>query len=92
MLLGRVPFHEDRWSWTPFAGAAGIFLLAFAGLAYSFYPYVVPDRLTIYDAASAPESLAFILVGALIVVPVIAGYSALSYWIFRGKAADLYDH
>ncbi len=93
VLLGRLPLKDDRWSWAPFAAAAGIFLAAFAGLAYSFYPYVVPDRLTIYQAASAPESLLIMLYGAVIVVPVIAAYSALSYWIFRGKAAhDLYDH
>jgi cytochrome d ubiquinol oxidase subunit II len=92
-LLGRMPLKDDRWSWTPFLGGAAIFLLAFAGLAYSFYPYVVPDQLTIYEAASAPESLLIMLYGAIVVVPVIAGYSALSYWIFCGKAAqDLYDH
>jgi cytochrome d ubiquinol oxidase subunit II len=89
-LLGRMPLTHDRWSWAPFAGGSAIFLLAFAGLAYSFYPYVVPERLTIYDAASAPESLMIMLYGAVIVVPVIAAYSALSYWIFRGKAGDLY--
>jgi cytochrome d ubiquinol oxidase subunit II len=93
VLLGKMPLKDDRWAWTPFIGGAAIFLLAFLGLAYSFYPYVVPDRLTIYEAASAPESLLIMLYGAVIVVPVIAGYSALSYWIFRGKAsADLYDH
>lgn len=91
-LLGRMPLQGDRWSWLPFVGGAAIFLLAFAGLAYSFYPFIVPDRLTIYETASAPESLTFILIGALIVVPAIAGYSVLSYWIFRGKAGDLYDH
>ncbi|BCW87444.1 Cytochrome bd-I ubiquinol oxidase subunit 2 [Alphaproteobacteria bacterium SO-S41] len=93
VLLGRLPLKDDRYAWAPFATAAGIFIAAFAGLAYSFYPYVVPDQLTIYEAASAPESLMIMLYGALLVVPVIAAYSALSYWIFRGKAAgDLYDH
>ncbi|MCC6918473.1 MAG: cytochrome d ubiquinol oxidase subunit II [Alphaproteobacteria bacterium] len=92
VLLGRMPLKGDTWSWLPFLGGAAIFLLAFAGLAYSFYPFIVPDRLTIYETASAPESLTVILAGALVVVPVIAGYSALSYWIFRGKAGDLYDH
>lgn len=93
VLLGRMPLKDDRWSLAPFLGGAAIFLLAFLGLAYSFYPYVVPDQLTIYEAASAPESLLIMLYGAVIVVPIIAGYSALSYWIFRGKATgDLYDH
>ncbi len=92
VVLSNQPHGQDRFAWVPFAGAAGIFTLAFLGLAYSFYPYVVPERLTIYAAAAAPESLVIILIGALVVVPVIIGYSALSYWVFRGKATDLrYD-
>jgi cytochrome bd ubiquinol oxidase subunit II len=92
VVLRRLPTVNDSFAWLPFAGASALFVLAFTGLAYSFYPYVVPEKLTIYDAASAPESLMIILVGALIVIPVIAGYSALAYYIFRGKARDLrYD-
>jgi cytochrome d ubiquinol oxidase subunit II len=61
-------------------------------MAYSFYPYVVPEKLTIYEAASAPESLMIILVGTLFVLPTILGYTILSYYIFRGKATELrYD-
>ncbi len=83
---------DDGFAWLPFAGASLLYILAFTGLAYSFYPFVVPDKVTIYDAAAAPESLFIILIGVLIVLPVIAGYSALSYYIFRGKARDLrYD-
>ncbi len=79
-------------SWLPFAAATALFALAYLGMAYSFYPYVVPDRLTIYEAASAPESLFIILIGACFVVPVILGYSVLAYTIFRGKATELrYD-
>ncbi|WP_235830067.1 cytochrome d ubiquinol oxidase subunit II [Algihabitans albus] len=90
--LRHLPARGDAFSWAPFAAALGLFVLAFAGLAYSFYPYVVPERLTIYDAASAPESLLIILIGTLFVLPVIVAYTALSYWIFRGKARDLtYD-
>ncbi|OZB15611.1 MAG: cytochrome BD ubiquinol oxidase subunit II, partial [Rhodobacterales bacterium 34-62-10] len=92
VVLRRLPTVNDSFAWLPFAGASMLFVLAFTGLAYSFYPYVVPEKLTIYDAASAPESLAIILVGALIVIPVIAAYSALAYYVFRGKARDLrYD-
>ena len=50
---------------------------------------MVPERLTIYEAAAAPESLLIIFVGACFVVPVIAGYSVLAYVIFRGKATEL---
>ena len=92
VMLRRMPFEGDAKSWLPFATATGLFALAYVGLAYSFYPYVVPERLTIYEAAAAPESLLIILIGALFVVPVIAGYSVLAYTIFRGKATELrYD-
>ncbi len=92
IALSHLPDSRDRFRWVPFAGSAGIMVLAFFGLAYSFYPFIVPDRLTIYAAAAAPESLAIILFGALIVVPVIIAYSAFAYWVFRGKAGELrYD-
>lgn len=92
VALGHLPDAADRWCRLPFIAVTGLFALAFAGLAYSFYPYVVPDRLTIFEAAAAPESLAIILIGALFVLPAILGYSALSYRIFRGKATPLsYD-
>ncbi len=91
-MLRRMPFAGDRRSWLPFAVASTLFALAYVGMAYSFYPYVVPEQLTIYEAAAAPESLLIILVGACFVVPVILGYSVLAYVIFRGKATKLsYD-
>lgn len=91
-MLRAMPFADDSRSWLPFAVATSLFALAYLGMAYSFYPYVVPERLTIYEAASAPESLFIIFVGACVVVPVIAGYSVLAYTIFRGKATELrYD-
>ena len=76
----------------PYALAAVIFTLAFLGLAYSLYPYVVIDRLTFREAAAHPTALKFLFVGSVIVVPLIVAYTILSYRIFRGKArAGLYD-
>ncbi|SEN90008.1 cytochrome d ubiquinol oxidase subunit II [Palleronia pelagia] len=92
VMLRRMPFAGDRLDWLPFATSSAVFALAYLGLAYSFYPYVVPERLTIYEAAAAPESLMIILVGACFVVPTIIAYSILAYVIFRGKATELrYD-
>lgn len=91
-LSARMPLEGDRLNLAPFAALSGIFALGFAGLAWSFYPYVVPGRITIAEAASAPESLAIILMGTLFVLPVITGYSIWAYRIFGGKAVDLrYD-
>lgn len=82
--------RDDRYGeWVPFGSTVAIFLLAFHGLAYSVFPYVVIDQLTIWEAAAAPESLMFIFVGAVIVLPVIIGYSIYAYRIFRGKATEL---
>ena len=92
IALRHLPDPTDRWRHIPFGTAIALFNLAFAGLAYSFYPYVVPERLTLYEAASAPESLFIILVGTVFVLPTIIGYTALSYGVFRGKANELrYD-
>lgn len=92
LLLRRLPDPTDRLRHLPFIAVTTLFTLCFAGLAYSFYPFVVPDRITLFEAAAAPESLILILAGALFVLPAILGYSALSYRIFRGKATPLsYD-
>jgi cytochrome d ubiquinol oxidase subunit II len=91
--LSRLPVRladgNEYGVWVPFACAIGIFLLAFYGLAYSLFPYLVIDRLTIWDAASAPESLFVIFWGAIVVLPAILGYTVFAYRVFRGKARDL---
>ena len=87
--LRRLPDPDDKKAWLPFAATTALFALAFGGLAYSFYPYVVPEQLTIYEAASAPEALMIILVGTLFVLPMILGYTYLSYRVFGGKATAL---
>ena len=92
IALRNLPTADDRFAWVPFTGAIGLMSLGFAGMAYSFYPYVVPERMELYEAAAAPESLRIILYGALLVIPVILAYTALAYVVFRGKATSLsYD-
>jgi cytochrome d ubiquinol oxidase subunit II len=88
-LPKRLAAGDEHGDWVPFAGSVGIFVLAFYGLAYSLFPYLVVDRITIWDAASAPESLLIILFGAAVVLPVIIGYTVFSWRVFGGKAADL---
>ncbi|MFV8781386.1 cytochrome d ubiquinol oxidase subunit II [Microbulbifer sp. SA54] len=90
ILLRRLPKADDRHCSLPFYTVVGIFILSFSGLAFSFFPEIVPGQLDIWQAASARESLQFILVGAVVVVPVILLYTAFSYRVFRGKATDLH--
>ncbi len=70
---------------TPFLCALGWFVLGYAGLGISLYPHIVPPDITIWQAAAPPESQAFILVGALVLVPIILLYTAFAYYVFRGK-------
>lgn len=87
--LKRVPVSGDRGCWIPFVMTAGLFLLCLLGLTYSFYPYIIPNKLLAVDAASSVKSLAFIFYGVAIVLPVILAYTFFSYRIFNGKTRDL---
>jgi cytochrome d ubiquinol oxidase subunit II len=89
MFLKRMPRADHSLDLVPLLAGGLLVVLGFAGLAWSFFPYVVPEKLTIWQAAAAPESLWIIFVGTLIVLPVIVAYSAIAYIVFRGKATDL---
>ena len=73
----------------PFAGTVGIFLLSFYGLAYSLFPWLVVDRITIWQAASSTEALLVIFYGVVVVLPVIVGYTVYAYRVFWGKSTEL---
>jgi cytochrome d ubiquinol oxidase subunit II len=91
LFLWRVTRRSQR-DWLAYALAVAIFTLAFLGLAYSLFPYVVIDRLTIWEAAAHPSGLRALFVGTAIVLPFIVAYTILSYRIFKGKAdKKLYD-
>jgi cytochrome d ubiquinol oxidase subunit II len=80
-----VGVRQRRDSW-PFAGSAAIFLAAFATLAASFLPYVVPFSLTILEAAAPTSSLSFIFWGAgIAVLPLTLLYTIIVYAVFKGK-------
>jgi cytochrome d ubiquinol oxidase subunit II len=74
--------------WLPFALTLGLFLLSMAGLAVSIWPDVIPGRVTIWQAAAPYSSQLFMLVGALVLMPLILIYTAWSYWVFRGKVGE----
>jgi cytochrome d ubiquinol oxidase subunit II len=69
----------------PFLLTLALFLISYAGLAISLWPNVIPPSISIWEAASPPESQGFLLVGVLILVPIILAYTAYAYWVFRGK-------
>jgi cytochrome d ubiquinol oxidase subunit II len=73
---------------TPYLLAVALFLLGYVGLAISLWPYIVPFAMTPADAAAADNALALMLYGALPLLPLILGYTAYVYWLFRAKVGE----
>jgi cytochrome d ubiquinol oxidase subunit II len=69
----------------PFMWALALFGLCLVGLGVSIWPDIIPARVTIWEAAAPHRSQVFMLVGAVIMIPIILAYTAWSYWVFRGK-------
>ncbi len=77
--------HRDA---PPFLATIALFLLGYLGLVISNFPYLVPPSLTVWDTAAAPASQIFMLIGTLVLLPIILGYVAFIYWLFRGKVRE----
>ena len=69
-----------------YLATVGVFLSGFAGLAVSIFPHIVPFSVTVHEAAARDNALGLLLVGTAVMLPIILGYTAYVYWIFRGKA------
>jgi len=82
LLLKNLAEKRDGW---PFPLTLLLFLLSYAGLGISMYPYIVPQSITIWQAAAPAKSQIFMLFGVAVLIPLILGYTAWAYWVFRGK-------
>jgi cytochrome d ubiquinol oxidase subunit II len=81
---------NERREVSPFFAAQGFFILSYIGIGISFYPYIVPPSLSIWDAAAPEKSQLFLLIGTMVLVPLILAYTAYAYWVFRGKTGTFY--
>jgi cytochrome bd ubiquinol oxidase subunit II len=77
-----------RWERLPFLLTLALFALAYVGLGISVYPYLVPQSITIQQAAAPAVSQRFMLVGTSVLIPIIIVYTAHAYWVFRGKVGS----
>jgi len=82
LLLRSLANKQDR---RPFFLSLALFALSYAGLGISMWPYIVPQSITIWQAAAPENSQVFMLFGVAVLIPLILGYTAWSYWVFRGK-------
>jgi cytochrome d ubiquinol oxidase subunit II len=81
-LLRSLALKRDA---QPFFLVLALFALSYAGLGISMFPYIVPQSITIWQAAAPANSQLFMLFGVAVLVPLILGYTAWAYWVFRGK-------
>jgi cytochrome d ubiquinol oxidase subunit II len=88
-LPERLAQDNEYGAWIPFGATIGVFLLAFYGLAYSLFPWLVIDRIHVWQGTISPESMAVILAGAVVVLPMIIGYTVFAYRVFWGKSTAL---
>jgi len=93
IVTALVAFAQWRWiearrDAAPFLAGIALFLLGYLGLVISTFPYIVPPTLTVQEAAAAPSSQMFMLIGTLVLLPFVLGYTALTYWLFRGKVRE----
>jgi cytochrome bd ubiquinol oxidase subunit II len=82
LLLRSLANREDN---QPFFLSLALFALSYLGLGISMYPYIVPQSITIWQAAAPESSQRFLLVGVVVLIPLILGYTSWAYWVFRGK-------
>ncbi len=75
-----------------FLSVQGLFVLSYMGLLVSFFPYIVPSAVTLWQAAAPDNSLKFLLVGAVVLLPMILSYTAYAYWVFRGKVGPSHQY
>jgi cytochrome d ubiquinol oxidase subunit II len=97
VILAPVPIVTALiayWEWrslnnrseaVPFIGAVCLFVMSYLGIAISLWPFIVPYRYTLWEAASSQSTQAFFLIGTVFLLPIILMYSGWSYWVFRGK-------
>jgi cytochrome bd ubiquinol oxidase subunit II len=82
LLLRSLAQRQDN---RPFFLTLALFAITYAGLGISMWPYLVPQSVTIWDAAAPEKSQLFVLIGASVLIPIILAYTAFAYWTFRGK-------
>lgn len=82
---GLIRLLERRATTLPFLLALALVFLGYSGLGISLWPNIIPEQVTLWEAAAPPQSQGFTLVGTLFILPLILGYTAWSYYVFRGK-------
>jgi cytochrome bd ubiquinol oxidase subunit II len=76
----------------PFYTAISLFMFSYAGFLICLYPYIVPYKITLWEAAAPSGSLYFMMIGAVIMLPILLLYTAYSYRVFNGKVKNVFHY
>jgi cytochrome d ubiquinol oxidase subunit II len=90
VLLWR-DLRKDQREFRPFFLTLGIFLMNYIGIGVSTWPWLVPFKVSLWDAAAAPESQSLLLIGTAVLLPCVLAYTGYCFWVFRGKASHEHD-
>ena len=83
--------RNDQREFRPFFLTLGIFLMNYIGIGVSTWPWLVPFKVSLWDAAAAPESQSLLLIGTAVLLPCVLAYTGYCFWVFRGKASHEHD-
>ncbi|WP_131745917.1 cytochrome d ubiquinol oxidase subunit II [Frankia sp. Cppng1_Ct_nod] len=90
LVFAVLSWFAERDGWA-FTGTAGAIALLVTSWFVALYPYVLPalgtpeNSLTVSDAASGHYTLTVMTCVAVLFTPVVLGYQAWSYWVFRRR-------
>lgn len=85
LLMRNLAQRRDH---RPFFLSLVLFVITYAGLGISMWPYIVPQSVTIWQAAAPVKSQVFMIIGVAVMIPIILAYTAFAYWVFRGKVQE----
>lgn len=84
-VIGIIRSADSSHDTRAFLLMQAIIFLGYTGLLISIFPDIVPPGLSIWAASAPRSSQRFLLIGVALILPIILGYTALSYWVFRSK-------
>jgi cytochrome bd ubiquinol oxidase subunit II len=89
LLLRSLGLKQERM---PFILTILIFLMTFLGLGLVVFPYIIPNQITIYQAAASPSALVFMIIFVGFLIPIMLFYNIYQYIVFRGKVSLVSPH
>lgn len=76
---------QNRNEVYPFFLAVAVFVMSYIGLCVSLYPYIIPHKVTFWDAAAPELTQHYMLIGLGVLMPFLLGYSFYSFRVFQHK-------